>query len=123
MKRKIRWFNAEAKRREPPLPLRPGEELWDWQQVARACGGDPPPSHNTIRRWSNCGILPLSITLGPGTVRWRASEVRAALKRRVTAKGWDKSKGKAPNGPWTETRKDQAIDDQTVEPRPPAPAE
>jgi predicted DNA-binding transcriptional regulator AlpA len=79
---------------EAAMPIRPTEELWDWKQVARACGGDPPPSHSTIRRWCDNGLLPPSIAIGPGTMRWRATEVRAALKRRVCGKGWDKSKGK-----------------------------
>jgi predicted DNA-binding transcriptional regulator AlpA len=57
------------------------DELLDWKQLGRACGGDPPPRKKTLRRWIAEGILPEPLVLGPATLRWRAVEVRAALKR------------------------------------------
>jgi predicted DNA-binding transcriptional regulator AlpA len=60
----------------------PLDQLLDWEQLAEECGGKKPPSKKTLRSWVESGILPPPIRLGPATLRWRLSEVRAALKRR-----------------------------------------
>jgi predicted DNA-binding transcriptional regulator AlpA len=99
------------------MAIRPSEELWDWRQVSGSCGGETPVSHSTISRWSKCGILPPPIALGPATIRWSASEVRAALKRmRQTTKGWQKKYGKVVLGKdWDKTpptvRAEQAVNE------------
>jgi predicted DNA-binding transcriptional regulator AlpA len=63
------------------------DDLLDWGQLAEACGGNPPPSKKTLRRWVRDGTLPQPVVLGPATLRFRASEVRAHLKRLVHGKG------------------------------------
>jgi predicted DNA-binding transcriptional regulator AlpA len=70
-----------------PMEVRVMDELLDWNQLGKACGGDPPPRKKTLRRWINAGILPEPLVLGPATLRWRASEVRAALRRLKHGKG------------------------------------
>jgi predicted DNA-binding transcriptional regulator AlpA len=76
------------------MPLRRDDELWDWDQAREACGGKPPPSKKTLKKWIKAGILPEPIVLGPATLRFRASEFRAYLKRRLHGKGVWKTRRK-----------------------------
>jgi predicted DNA-binding transcriptional regulator AlpA len=79
------------------MEVRAMDELLDWKQLARAVGGDPPPRKKTLRRWMDAGILPQPLRLGPATLRWRASEVRAALKKLPHGRGiWKVRRGRPP---------------------------
>jgi predicted DNA-binding transcriptional regulator AlpA len=72
------------------------DELIDLDQLRKLIGGDPLVSKATVRRWIAGAILPEPIVLGPATLRWRVSEVRAALKKLKHGKGTWKIRKIAP---------------------------
>jgi predicted DNA-binding transcriptional regulator AlpA len=62
-----------------PTPI----ELWDRQAVLEFYGGNRPLHPSTLYRGMVSGIYPRPINTSGNTVRWIASECRAALQRMI----------------------------------------
>jgi prophage regulatory protein len=60
-----------AKSQSPQAP--PGEEFLSVKQLARRWNVGVA----TVWRWNKAGDIPKSVVLGPGTTRWRQSEIVA----------------------------------------------
>jgi predicted DNA-binding transcriptional regulator AlpA len=57
-------------------------DLVDEDRACRIIGGENTPIHkSTLRRGINAGRYPAPIKVGPGTNRWRAGELIAAVER------------------------------------------
>jgi predicted DNA-binding transcriptional regulator AlpA len=75
---------------ETPEPI----ELWDRQTVLEFFGGTKPLHFSTLYRGISSGFYPKPINTSGNTVRWLASECRAALDRMLAAR--DKPKPPSP---------------------------
>ncbi len=59
--------------RNPAIP-----ELIDEATACKIIGGESTPIHrSTLLRGVNAGRFPKPLTIGPGTIRWRTSELIA----------------------------------------------
>jgi len=74
------------------------DRLLDVHQFAELFGGDPPPSKQTIKRWTKEKPgFPQPIILGPSTLRYSEAEGRAYVKKLPRGQGtWKVRKGDPP---------------------------